>query len=1498
MPEPKGETPVKRQEIVSKALDRIDQKEDEKLNEQLLSKINNKEESLKTFIQSNEDNKEKREAFYDAVKKTANEYGIAYQQILGWIFEQEIQAQTAILTKGDDKYSFSEIKGGKKPSLEKVKAIKNILTYLGFDPGNLIDQAEGHYGGPGGKVKKFGKDGVDKESETRLAVRQLQDFLNNQDLDQKVKKLRVDGLFGNKTYAALEAFLESIKVVSDQPDKADNQQEKTKEQLAQERFDTFKISAGTGISIRPLEVQENKVIAKITYKNDTITTSGKFLISQNSIESTDPNNRDTPFAIEQNKIVYKDTKPRTELTEKEKTPQEIFDSYHLTLGSGISLSHLSLDQSGRLKGKLTYTDPKDKSVTSVEYFIFQDHLERTQGSNIVIFDIKDGTIVYALGSNEAASNAPLNAPPNPPLSSIAESLPIQQNNEIVEKVKSTWINASKNPQQLQKEIPELFKKDGQGQITQNIIEREDANASYRLISREGNKIIVEFDNNQNNIPEGYDTIINGQFQSSIKYNNYDDALEAVIRGEIITNEEKNILASKYKNYYVATNETEQQLSRDYNFYENNPVMKRANELYPDFDAIRDNVDLTMDLSGGRNTKYNLNRLLESNKKLNKTSEKSPWKSDKSFLKSLTGYVGREEFLAKNNIQTFQDFITYRDKIIDQATRKIRDEEKPAQDIQPIAADWSDKSNLAQFNQLSNQNSIEKDRYYRLVEEKNNQSIIEFSKLKNKVPDGYVILENGKIQKKESYENYHIALQTAEKYNILTPEEKNLLETKYGSYEKAERDYHFYINNPAVEHAYSEWQSYRKIIETLFALDDLENKNGTIDNLRAKAKDKLRLLTTIGSSSVWQDAHLFQEIQEKEILLIPKRYLKDKKISSLPELIKHGSGLFEPQAEKPNNLPEGLVPQVRNIDQIRDRANQYSPQTELIQWDTNKDVFVVDFTNLKEQGTAMNRLAAFIEKKDAPKDRVLHDRELQDYIRSHNNANPDVFYVGHDYKADDLVRFFNTARQNQITLNPQEVILQQTLLRNGFMREENGTLKMQEPLKALVTFPENQNDNPQTSENEKIDQDYRELVLNHELSHGVLFTSKEYADYCRDFWNNMTSDLKTFFTDFLQKSDYDPANEYLTINEMQAYLLTQNWEKQNLNPNMLNNILNAKKDFLKKLPRNLRAKIPHIAITDTENTNETQQNKYGPLLETIGQLNNGPERKGQFSDPELQELQEKTESVWFGFDNTLNLINTLEDLLLYTGDTTPEKLEKYRERLTINPKSSSLASHYNVNELVKTLNQRPNLAPRFKTFCKTMIDQGFFRYDAAQKKYTFETDTDLIFTAGDNWNGTARHELVHSVFHDEMAGDKQEQFIETVRQKFREYSDQNKVILITHMHPLYTDHLKYPSGHDASEYYQKTLAGYNKDNQPVYQDVFQIEKYYTDWGGQRTIRFINGTTETGETHENVFLNEFWAYTHDGDNDIPEISEDISQNLTRCLLPGSGVILENASNTTEA
>jgi hypothetical protein len=187
---------------------------------------------------------------------------------------------------------------------------------------------------------------------------------------------------------------------------------------------------------------------------------------------------------------------------------------------------------------------------------------------------------------------------------------------------------------------------------------------------------------------------------------------------------------------------------------------------------------------------------------------------------------------------------------------------------------------------------------------------------------------------------------------------------------------------------------------------------------------------------------------------------------------------------------------------------------------NPRILVIDYPDLAAQGRAMNRVAAFVEKADTPKDRVLDDAELAAAIqRSGDTA--ETYYFGHDYRARDLARFFELADRDRQALNPNEEFLRHLLLQEGLLAAD--------AVAAVLTVPR--------VDGETIDRRSRSVILRHELAHGEYFTNQAYVAFARRAWEEIfKGGEREAFRRFLGGQGYDTGNLDLMVNETQAFLV--------------------------------------------------------------------------------------------------------------------------------------------------------------------------------------------------------------------------------------------------------------------------------------------------------------------------------------------------------------------------
>lgn len=258
-------------------------------------------------------------------------------------------------------------------------------------------------------------------------------------------------------------------------------------------------------------------------------------------------------------------------------------------------------------------------------------------------------------------------------------------------------------------------------------------------------------------------------------------------------------------------------------------------------------------------------------------------------------------------------------------------------------------------------------------------------------------------------------------------------------------------------------------------------------------------------------------------------------SAVPQLVANPVPTPHPALNaNPGKAAPAPLPQLDVAELLRARSSPGSPWP--LAWlRGNPAVLVLQFPSLAEQGAAMNRIAALMEKAGAPRDRVLSDGDLHSLI-ARSGDNPQTFYQGHDYVAEQLARFFTLAEAQGQALNVHEMQLRELMLERGLITREGARYRAPSE-RAIVTFTATQPDDPKTPQDEAVDERRRESVLLHELSHGRYFTDRAYREHCWRFWRErLTDDERRAWRAFVGKLNYDVGNEDLVVNEMQALLM--------------------------------------------------------------------------------------------------------------------------------------------------------------------------------------------------------------------------------------------------------------------------------------------------------------------------------------------------------------------------
>jgi hypothetical protein len=207
-------------------------------------------------------------------------------------------------------------------------------------------------------------------------------------------------------------------------------------------------------------------------------------------------------------------------------------------------------------------------------------------------------------------------------------------------------------------------------------------------------------------------------------------------------------------------------------------------------------------------------------------------------------------------------------------------------------------------------------------------------------------------------------------------------------------------------------------------------------------------------------------------------------------------------------------------------------------DTNPNVLVICFPKLLEQGVTMNRLAAYLEKASAPRDRLLNDAELKSFI-AHAGDLPETFYLGHDYRMSDVARFFDRAQQQQLTLQAQERRLLVTLIEAGYLKNSAPyeVAEAADGAKALITVSQLTPTDLRLMNFAQNDKVLGAAILAHEMGHGEFLTREAYHQQSWSFWKSaLTESERVKWKILLKGLDYDLSNEELLVNETQALLL--------------------------------------------------------------------------------------------------------------------------------------------------------------------------------------------------------------------------------------------------------------------------------------------------------------------------------------------------------------------------
>ena len=188
--------------------------------------------------------------------------------------------------------------------------------------------------------------------------------------------------------------------------------------------------------------------------------------------------------------------------------------------------------------------------------------------------------------------------------------------------------------------------------------------------------------------------------------------------------------------------------------------------------------------------------------------------------------------------------------------------------------------------------------------------------------------------------------------------------------------------------------------------------------------------------------------------------------------------------------------------------------ELFRWEQFPTLLIFDTADYAAQDRLFKRLAFFTEKAGF-RGRLAADTEIAD-LHGWN---------AHDYRAEDLARFFESARIAQFPLLEEERELEGILLDNGIIRQAQGG-GISAGAGGIISIS-------RESANY-----LRSLFMAHEAFHGLFFIDEEFRAFSRQRWERLPVQAKRFITSYFDYQHYDINDEYLMINEFMAHLLQQ------------------------------------------------------------------------------------------------------------------------------------------------------------------------------------------------------------------------------------------------------------------------------------------------------------------------------------------------------------------------
>jgi len=233
----------------------------------------------------------------------------------------------------------------------------------------------------------------------------------------------------------------------------------------------------------------------------------------------------------------------------------------------------------------------------------------------------------------------------------------------------------------------------------------------------------------------------------------------------------------------------------------------------------------------------------------------------------------------------------------------------------------------------------------------------------------------------------------------------------------------------------------------------------------------------------------------------------------------------------------------------DRSAWRRPDFELFSWDRFPHVLIFDTASYDVQDDLFKRLAFFVEKAG-----------YRDTIEDPGALAGRHGYNAHDYRAEDLARFFAEAANRGLALTPGESDLELILEANDLIRKTSTGFVPGEG--AVISISRS---SPLT---------LRRLLLSHESAHGEFFSLPQFRDGVEAVWESLSPVEKNVWLDYLSSKGYDTSDHSLVVNEFQAYLFQQQREEVESSQSLTLSRMKARGREAAALARRLLAEHPH------------------------------------------------------------------------------------------------------------------------------------------------------------------------------------------------------------------------------------------------------------------------------------------------------------------------------------